>query len=91
MTMFKITGEMTLYFLLANSEKEAKEAIKATETAEVCAPSDAFSIRYGGQPIYEVHRGVDRLSGLPYISQHNVDKRQYLTEHPEIRAERRYF
>lgn len=90
-TMYKITGLNSLYFLLAENEREARETIKADETAEKCSPNDAYSIRYGGQPLYEVVKGVDRRNGLPYSMQITVDKREYLTNHPEIHAERRYF
>lgn len=88
--MFAIWGNNSLYFLLAENEKDARAAIHDDERAEECSQSQAFSIRYGGQPLYEVRKGVDRRSGLDYITQDIVDKREYLAAHPDIYTERRF-
>lgn len=89
--MFAVSGKNSLYFLLAENEKDARATIDNDEDIRECSYSLAFTIRYGGQPLYEVVKGVDRRNGLPYSMQVAVDKREYLTNHPEIYAERRYF
>jgi len=89
--MYMITGANTLYFLWANlPEKEIKLRIGDGETMEECAPEKAYSIRYGGQPLYELHAGVDRRSGLPYVTEATIDKRQFRIDN-NIKSECAYF
>ena len=89
--MYMIRGLNSLYFVwTALPLKAVNLYIRAGESAEECDPSAAYSIRYGGQPIYEIREAIDRRNGLPYIAESVVDKRQLLPE-LNIVPERRFF
>lgn len=89
--MYMITGANRLYFIWANlPEKDIRLHIRNDETMEECNAEKAYSIRYGGQPLYELYTGVDRLSGLPYVAEATIDKRQFRIDN-NIKSECAYF
>lgn len=89
--MYMIRGLNSLYFVWSALPLKAIESkTRAGETAEECDPSAAFSIRYGGQPLYGWAERIDRRSGLPFISEWVIDKKDFIIEHG-ITTERRYF
>ena len=88
--MFIVSGYNILYFLLAENEKDARAAIRDGENLRECDYSQAFTIRYGYQPLYRVRKGVDRLSRLDYITTDRIDKREFLAENPDVYTERKF-
>ena len=87
--MYMVHGPNRLYFLWSDlPERDVKSQLKNDETMEVCEPEDAFSVRYGHQPIYELYTGDDRISGLPYIARAVVDRQQFKIDN-NINASRR--
>ena len=70
MQFYKISGLNSLYFIYTDlPEKDVKLHIKSTENAEKCDPATVVHIRYRGQPIYQIYKAIDRRSGLPYIGE----------------------
>ena len=74
---YKVTGYNSLYFLYTDlPETDIRLYIKSTETATPCTPDDVVHIRYRGQPIYQIYKAIDRRSGLPYIAEMCVYRKQ---------------
>ena len=89
--MYIIRGYNSLYFLWTSlPEEEIKLHIGEAKRLEECAPEKAYSIRYGGQPLYELYKGVDRRSGLPYVAEATIDKRQFRIDN-NIKSECTWF
>lgn len=89
--MFEIRGTNSLYFVWSALPLKAIQGhARYGETATECNPEAAFSIRYGGQPLYGWAERIDRRSGLPFISEWVIDKKDFIIEHG-ITTERRYF
>ena len=66
---YKVQGDNSLYFLYSDlTVAENRQVIEPDETISECSIAEVIGVRYGGQPIYEPYKGVDRLSGLPFIA-----------------------
>lgn len=70
MYFYKISGLNSLYFIYTDlPENDIKLHIKSTENAEKCDAETVVHIRYRGQPIYQLYKGIDKRSGLPYTGE----------------------
>lgn len=65
---YKVQGYNSLYFLYSDlTDAENRQVIKSDETISECSVDEVIGVRYGSQPIYEPYKGIDRISGLPYV------------------------
>ena len=66
---YKVQGTNTLYFLYSDlTAAENRQVIKSDATISECSVDEVIGVRYGFQPIYEPYKGIDRISGLPYVN-----------------------
>ena len=78
---YKVQGNNRLYFLYSDlTDSENKQVVKLDETISECSIAEVIGVRYGGQPIYEPYKGIDRLSGLPFVSNNVVTRKDLATE-----------
>ena len=78
---YKVQGNNRLYFLYSDlTDSENKQVVKPDETISECSIAEVIGVRYGGQPIYEPYKGIDRLSGLPFVSNNVVTRKDLATE-----------
>ena len=65
---YKVQGTNSLYFLYSDlTDAENRQIIKSDETITECSIAEVIGVRYGSQPIYKPYKGIDRISGLPYV------------------------
>ena len=89
--MYMIQGLNSLYFVWSEmSENDIRTKTKTNETITECCIEYPFSIRYGGQPLYEWTLKTDKRNGLPYIAEWIIDKKQFIIDN-NVNAERKYF
>ena len=89
--MYRISGANSLYFVWSDLPmKDIESKTRAGEIAAECDIARPFTIREGGQPLYGWAKRTDRRSGLPYISEWVIDKRDFIIENA-VKTERHYF
>lgn len=65
-----------------------KEEYKSDVTVCECSTEEPFTIRYGGQPIYEWSNATDRYH-CSYVAEYVVHKQNFIIEHG-VKSERLY-
>ena len=78
---YKVQGSNRLYFLYSDlTDAENRQVIEPDETISECSINEVIGVRYGSQPIYKPYKGIDRTSGLPYVANAVVTRKDLAIE-----------
>ena len=78
---YKVRGANSLYFLYSDlTDAENRQVIKPDETISECSINEVIGVRYGSQPIYMPYKGIDKISGLPFVANTAVTRKDLAIE-----------